>query len=312
MRMVRRGIFGGVYGAALACAVLGQTGAQTLPQSVAQVGGPAQTPPAGYDAPQFIDSRGCVFVRAVFGGQVNWVARIGPDRKPICNPPAAGLGEDSALRPKTMQDFDPSAAQETVLGAVDTAPVAAPCPASAPVLQEFPILTGGAVQVCTRGDGSRIGWVSPRFDTGALAQQKAASPQSREDVPQDKAPDGGAAQGRAEPPAPPTAPPPAPPTAAAPKSQTLDPISAPEGQSIYVQVGAFALEANAKNAAQHLKGMGLPVAFVQMGQTGAGLMAIMAGPFDSLAQASEVLDHLRREGFSDAFLRKDLAVADVF
>jgi hypothetical protein len=67
--------------AALAAALIG---GQAAAQSVAGVGGPREQPPAGYTQQQYVDSRGCVFLRAGLGDTVRWVPRVGPDRKALC------------------------------------------------------------------------------------------------------------------------------------------------------------------------------------------------------------------------------------
>jgi len=59
-------------------------------QSVARVGGPANLPLAGFQGQQWVDSRGCVFLRAGYGGQVNWVPRVGRDRRAMCGYPPTG------------------------------------------------------------------------------------------------------------------------------------------------------------------------------------------------------------------------------
>lgn len=53
-------------------------------QSLRSVGPPAELPPASFEGRQFVDSRGCVFVRAGVDGAVSWVPRVSRDRQPIC------------------------------------------------------------------------------------------------------------------------------------------------------------------------------------------------------------------------------------
>ncbi|MDO5706260.1 MAG: SPOR domain-containing protein [Paracoccus sp. (in: a-proteobacteria)] len=55
---------------------------------------PAEMPPADFSGSQYIDSRGCVFLR----GDGRWQARRGPDDQPVCGfPPSVALrGADAA------------------------------------------------------------------------------------------------------------------------------------------------------------------------------------------------------------------------
>jgi cell division septation protein DedD len=73
---------------AVVAAVFGAASAEA--QSVARVGGPANLPPAGFEGQQWVDSRGCVFLKAGYGGQVNWVPRVGRDRRAMCGYPPTG------------------------------------------------------------------------------------------------------------------------------------------------------------------------------------------------------------------------------
>lgn len=75
MRAVRTILVG-----AMVLSLTGGAGAKTL----RQVRGPAEVPPASYTESYYVDSKGCMFIRAGYGGNVSWVPRVQRNRQVIC------------------------------------------------------------------------------------------------------------------------------------------------------------------------------------------------------------------------------------
>ncbi len=104
-------------------------GAQAL--SLAEGAQPAEYPPADYSGDVYVDSRGCIYIRAGYGGNVTWVPRVTRDRQVVCGatPTLAGASTQiAAVAPAPSAAPSPSPVPRS---APDPQPSPPPAPASA-------------------------------------------------------------------------------------------------------------------------------------------------------------------------------------
>lgn len=93
---------------------------------------PAELPPPGFAGQQYVDSRGCLYIRAGHGGQVNWVARIDRSRRAVCGQTpstarmAAANRELAAPAPEPVVAAAPAARAAQPAGRVAEAQYAPP------------------------------------------------------------------------------------------------------------------------------------------------------------------------------------------
>ncbi|EIE52768.1 sporulation related protein [Citreicella sp. 357] len=100
----------------------------SLAQGIETIDRPSEMPPASFSGRQFVDSRGCVFVRAGFDGAVIWVPRVTRDRDQICGYAPTFGGTRAAAEPVRT----PARATPPVVAAPKPAPRLAAKPAPAP------------------------------------------------------------------------------------------------------------------------------------------------------------------------------------
>jgi hypothetical protein len=91
-------------------------------------GGPAEFPPASFEGTQYVDSRGCAFIRAGLSGTTTWVPRLTSDRAPVCGLAPSLPAPRLAEAPAPVVTSPPSAPEVPAPAVVSLAPAPAAGP----------------------------------------------------------------------------------------------------------------------------------------------------------------------------------------
>lgn len=114
--------------------IAGTTGAAGIQaQTLRPSSPPSEYPPASYKGRQFVDSRGCVYIRAGIDGNVTWVPRVTRSRKQVCGYKPTRLAGTTRQQPQAsapeLITLEPS--QQPAQSAAAKPAPAKPAPAAA-------------------------------------------------------------------------------------------------------------------------------------------------------------------------------------
>ena len=304
-----------------------------MAQDLSQVQAPAEFPPFSYTGTQYVDSRGCIFVRAGIDGAVTWVPRVTRQRVPICGaeptfsaaelalpviPDPPGTVPPGAKAPET-QAAEASAPVVVVPEVVATRPTKRSVPATKAEPKPVEVAAAPAPKV---PEVKPVVAVAPATapvvapEPAAMAQTVAVAPQTTTRVPEgyqrirvSKVLDvsGGLVpawkDGRLNPNrglpqvtervSTKVAPPPV--------ARSARAAEATAGR--YVQVATFGVRSNAEATARRLAKTGQLVRLGTVTRKGQPLTLVMMGPFSSGSDVSQAVAVARGAGFDDAFVR---------
>ena len=294
-----------ILSVAMLAATLGPVPAFAV--SIGEVGPPSNPPPASFSGIQFVDSRGCVYMRAGDGGVVKWVPRVDSVHSVLCGyqPTDTGGAVQAAQAAPAMQAAPVATAMpmatvaSTLAAPTYSAPAVrlAPMPvttvsaavAASPVVQTVvqTTIVPPKGYVAVWADGRLNPMRGPRTAEGEDAMNQIWT----RTVPARLIPVTAAAPAGA------TAP--AKVTYLAYEPQSAVRVSTSNAETgRFVQVGSFGVPANAAKAEAQLRALGLPV---ETGRVHA-LQTVMVGPL-AAGQVASALAAVHSAGFADAYAR---------
>lgn len=260
---------------------------------------PAEMPPPGFEGVQYVDSRGCAYIRAGMGAQVTWVPRVDRDRNPVCGlPPSLGGVTSTAATATPRRTAATPRRAPVASGELATSP--RPPDASAPQhvaitsprqpITWLPPADGEAVaHRLSRPEGETCPGLDPVAQAWMRAPDRAAlrcGPQARH--PADDGPISASA---------------APAPAAAPSAP--QPAAQPAaGTAGFVQVAAFAVPENATATAARFRAMDLPVRTLRHRGPRGELRLVRLGPMPDAGALRAALEAARSAGFADAYVTR--------
>lgn len=246
----------------------------------AQGSQPAELPPEGFSGRQYIDSKGCIYLRETDGTDVNWVPRTLSQGEVMCGfaPTFPSTAKAEAEAPKqaeaTPETPKPAEAiPETPKPAEATPETPAPTATTAvPAQTEAP-------KVATKPEPAKPAAEAPK--EAVVEKAEPAKPEVSKEEPKPKV------------------------VAVAPRSDNAgNPPAVDFSRGDYIQIAAFAQKDNTRKTRELVEGLGLSVAVQTVRSKGKPLDIVFVGPFIDADSLKSALQVVRKAGYRDAFPRK--------